>query len=564
MLAAAACGKTGEAGKPAEGAPADAAAGTPAAGAVPVIAIIRAADWIGSEWSEDALKVGLQESELEQGRDYQFKVSSAQGDLATLPSLIDAAVDAKAKVIVTLQDETLQAAVQRVKTLPIVFNILSDPFAAGAGTTDSNHLANITGVYSPGFGDPDQAKRVELIKRVVPKVKRVGILFSPGEPLSVGLKDKMTAAAKKAGLTVEAVPINSVSEGTEAASALVGKKVDGHRDLRQRGPRRVREHHPGGQGAQDPGVLPVAVRDPQGRHGGALPRLPGGRGRGGQDDRPHSQGREPGRDPVLPPRDHQGAGQPGHHRRQMKMVTAHVGSSALVRLTGRLDGEWSRHLADTLDELLRDGLRSVILDMSQVDYISTPGVQVLGQRYRDFSQLRGELRISTPSPVVLNALTADGLIEQLLLLPGDERVAGGPGRPSTFLPRAASEFTGDAWHVPAATGPAGQYEISRRHLAGELECRVVGQPDGFAAGHRAEDCRTIAFTPGAFALGIGAIGDSLEDTGPRFGELIGVSGTVAYLPTDGALVPDYLTATAPARPPRCWAAGWSSTGPSAT
>ena len=223
LLAVAACGKTNEAGKRADGAAGEAKA---SGGAVPVIAIIRAADWIGSEWSEDALKVGLQESGLEMGKDYAFKISSAQGDLATLPSLIDAAVDAKAKVIVTLQDETLQAAVQRVKNLPIVFNILSDPFAAGAGTSDSSHLANITGVYSPGFGDPEQTKRIELIKRVVPKARKVGILFSPGEPLSVGLKDKMTTAAKKAGLAVEVVPINNVSEGTEAASALVGKKVD--------------------------------------------------------------------------------------------------------------------------------------------------------------------------------------------------------------------------------------------------------------------------------------------------------------------------------------------------
>jgi putative ABC transport system substrate-binding protein len=61
---------------------------------------------------------------------------------------------------------------------------------------------------------------------VVPKARRVGILFSPGEPLSVGLKDRMTTAARKAGLAVEAVPINSVSEGTEAAAAIVGKKVD--------------------------------------------------------------------------------------------------------------------------------------------------------------------------------------------------------------------------------------------------------------------------------------------------------------------------------------------------
>jgi ABC-type uncharacterized transport system substrate-binding protein len=225
-LAIAACAKGGKAAKSAT-ADSMAAAAAPGGGAaVPVIAIIRAADWIGSEWSEDALKVGLSESDMEQGRDYEFKISSAQGDLATLPSLIDAAVDAKAKVIVTLQDETLQAAVQRVKTLPIVFNILSDPFAAGAGTSDSNHLANITGVYSPGFGDPEQAKRIELIKRMVPKAKKIGILFSPAEPLSVSLKDKMTTTAKKAGLGVEAVPINNVSEGTEATTALVGKKVD--------------------------------------------------------------------------------------------------------------------------------------------------------------------------------------------------------------------------------------------------------------------------------------------------------------------------------------------------
>ena len=115
---------------------------------------------------------------------------------------------------------------QRVKNTPVVFHLLSDPFAAGAGTSDSNHLPNITGVYSPGFGDPEQARRVELIRKVLPRARRLGILFSPGEPLSVGLKDKMAAAAKKAGLAVETVPINNVSEGTEATNALIARKVD--------------------------------------------------------------------------------------------------------------------------------------------------------------------------------------------------------------------------------------------------------------------------------------------------------------------------------------------------
>ena len=209
---------------PSEKGAAAATTSTPAAPAT--ISLIRAADWIGSEWSEDALKVGLQEENMEADRDYVFKSSSAQGDLATLPNLVDAALDAKAKVIVTLQDATLQVAVKRVKDTPIVFHILSDPFAAGAGTSDSNHLANVTGVYSPGFGDPEQERRIELIKRIVPKAKRVGVLFSPGEQLSVDLKDRLTSAGKKAGITVVAVPLNSPTEAAEAANVLLGKKVD--------------------------------------------------------------------------------------------------------------------------------------------------------------------------------------------------------------------------------------------------------------------------------------------------------------------------------------------------
>ena len=222
LLAGAACSE-----KPAGGAGADQpAAGAPGdAGGVPVVAVIRAADWIGREWAEDAIRVGLLESDLERDRDYQLKISSAQGDLATLPSLIDAAIDAKAKVIVALQDATLEAAVKRAKDVPVVFHLLSDPFAAGAGTSDSNHLPNVTGVYSPGFGDPEQAKRVDMIKRVVPKAKRIGILFSPEEALSVTFKDRMTKAAQQAGMQVTAVPVGNVGEVGDATRSLC-KKVE--------------------------------------------------------------------------------------------------------------------------------------------------------------------------------------------------------------------------------------------------------------------------------------------------------------------------------------------------
>jgi ABC-type uncharacterized transport system substrate-binding protein len=192
----------------------------------PVVALVRAADWMGSEWSEDAIKFGLGEAGLEEGVDFTLRLSSAQGDIATLPTLLQAAVDAKAAVIVALQDATLQVAVQQVKTTPVVFHLLADPFAAGAGTSDSSHLANFTGVYSPGFGDPEQDRRVELIRRTLPKAKSVGILFSSDEPLAVSLKDKMKSAAGRAGLRVAEVGMASINDAPQAVAALTSQKVD--------------------------------------------------------------------------------------------------------------------------------------------------------------------------------------------------------------------------------------------------------------------------------------------------------------------------------------------------
>jgi len=60
---------------------------------------------------------------------------------------------------------------------------------------------------------------------VAPNAKRIGILYSPLEPLAVSMKDKMTTAARHEGLTVVSVPISSPTEGAEATTALIAKNV---------------------------------------------------------------------------------------------------------------------------------------------------------------------------------------------------------------------------------------------------------------------------------------------------------------------------------------------------
>ena len=117
---------------------------------------------------------------------------------------------------------------------------------------------NITGVYSPGFGDPEQTKRVELIRRILPKAKRLGLLFSPEEQLSVTFKDRMTKAAESAGLEGHRGPGGQRGRGGRRHPLLCGK-VDAI-ELFGNAACRLRRAYQGGEGVQGAGLLTRAIR----------------------------------------------------------------------------------------------------------------------------------------------------------------------------------------------------------------------------------------------------------------------------------------------------------------
>ncbi len=227
----------------------------------------------------------------------------------------------------------------------------------------------------------------------------------------------------------------------------------------------------------------------------------------------------------------------------MKMVIARDGGRAFVRLAGRLDGEWAEHLAGALDDFLRDGMRSVILDMSEVTYLSSAGTKVLARGYDDFSSLRGELRIADPSPTVLSAIRMVGLEERLLYASSEDPSLAAPTRSSALMHRLG-DFTREDWRSPLAPHAHGHYEISSRDTAATLTCQLYGDPRALRQRpYEAKDCQLVSFPDTVFGLGLGALADRPEDTLPRVGELLAVGGVVAYLPTDGALVADYQIGT---------------------
>jgi ABC-type uncharacterized transport system substrate-binding protein len=186
---------------------------------------IREVSYIESVMVEEAmrgLRDGLEESGLRPGADFTLNTLSAQGDMASLGSLFDSARTAGTDLYVVYSTPALQAALKKSLEAPLVFTVVANPFVAGAGETDVDHLPNVTGVYTLG----PYREMAELLAAHFPRIKRVGTLFCPAEANSVANKEAFVREAERRGMTVEALPVNTASELSDAALALSGRRLD--------------------------------------------------------------------------------------------------------------------------------------------------------------------------------------------------------------------------------------------------------------------------------------------------------------------------------------------------
>ncbi len=174
------------------------------------------------EEAEQGVLTGLREANLVEGRDYEVKIRNAQGDMGTVNSLIDAAVSDEADLLITLSTPTLQAALQRARSLPIVFTYVANGVIAGAGRSDEDHLPNVTGVYLGG----GYKELLTIIRESFPSVHTLGTLFVPSEVNSVFHKDQLMAAAQKVGIEVIAVAASTSAEVPDAALSLCSRPID--------------------------------------------------------------------------------------------------------------------------------------------------------------------------------------------------------------------------------------------------------------------------------------------------------------------------------------------------
>ncbi|MFM1769565.1 MAG: hypothetical protein RJA22_2094 [Verrucomicrobiota bacterium] len=174
------------------------------------------------ELNREGIRAGLAKAGLKEGRDIELRVRNAQGDMATLNTMMDATASDGSELLIVSTTPALQAAVQRAARRNVVFSLVANPMLSGAGRSPEEHLPNVTGAYIPAPHD----EGIAALRRCLPRVRRIGTLFVPAEVNSVYYKDDLLRAARAAGIEVETVGVSNSGEIADAAMALCSRRID--------------------------------------------------------------------------------------------------------------------------------------------------------------------------------------------------------------------------------------------------------------------------------------------------------------------------------------------------
>jgi putative tryptophan/tyrosine transport system substrate-binding protein len=190
-------------------------------GKVPTIGFLGApTPTFGRLWL-DAFVQRLRELGWIEGRTIAIEVRWAEGRSERFAEIAAEFVRLKVDVIVTHSAEPVLAAKQATSVIPIVFGTAADPVGSGLVASLARPGGNVTGL-SVQFTDL-AGKRFELLREVVPGLRRLAIMANVGTPGAVLEMREAQAAAHTLGLEVATLEIRRVEDIAPAFEALKGR-----------------------------------------------------------------------------------------------------------------------------------------------------------------------------------------------------------------------------------------------------------------------------------------------------------------------------------------------------
>ena len=173
---------------------------------MPVVGFLRSATLADVPHWVAAFRQGLKEAGFVEGQNVAIEFRSADNQLDRLPALVADLIRQPVAVIVGNTDAAL-AAKAATATVPIVFASGSDPVRDGLVASLNRPGGNVTGLvyFSAVLG----AKRLELLRQLVPGATKIAVLVNPNTPLTEAERKDVQAAAQVIGQQLIIIDISS-------------------------------------------------------------------------------------------------------------------------------------------------------------------------------------------------------------------------------------------------------------------------------------------------------------------------------------------------------------------
>jgi ABC-type uncharacterized transport system substrate-binding protein len=170
-----------------------------------------------------ALRQGLKDAGLFEGENVVIEYRWADGHYDRLPALASELVGRRVAAIATTSSGAF-AAKAATTTIPIVFIASEDPVKLGLVSSLARPGSNLTGINF--FSTELTAKRLELLRELVPTATRVAVLASTS-PITTGVTLKnLEAAARAIGLQTKVLNASTIREIDAAFATLVSERPD--------------------------------------------------------------------------------------------------------------------------------------------------------------------------------------------------------------------------------------------------------------------------------------------------------------------------------------------------
>jgi putative ABC transport system substrate-binding protein len=171
-----------------------------------------------------ATRQGLKEAGYTEGQNLAIEYRWADGNYDRLPGMAAELVDRRVALIIAAGGtDPARAAKAATSSIPIVFVSAADPVRAGLVASLSRPEGNVTGVNM--IGASLEAKRLELLRELVPQASTIGVLINPKYPAAKIQTQEVQEASARLGVQLVLLNTSTEQEVDAAFGAFVAQKA---------------------------------------------------------------------------------------------------------------------------------------------------------------------------------------------------------------------------------------------------------------------------------------------------------------------------------------------------